>query len=99
MQRLEKHRRASDGARVFTRRFLPEGEIQGGVCLVHGVCEHSGRADRLNLVSGSRMVADRMGDRCTLRVYDGVLHQPHTDPDTPRILGDVIAWLAARARA
>ncbi|MBW3595385.1 MAG: lysophospholipase [Actinobacteria bacterium] len=58
-----------------------------------------GGADRVNYVTGSEVVARELGDRCTLRVYDEILHQPHTDPDTETVLDEVIAWLDERVAA
>jgi alpha-beta hydrolase superfamily lysophospholipase len=55
-----------------------------------------GDADRVNYPSGSRHVAARLGERCTLREYPGVYHQPHTDPDSPRVFADLSAWLDRR---
>ncbi len=47
MQRGEKVATASDGAKVFRRRWAPAGSSKATVCLVHGVCEHSGRYERI----------------------------------------------------
>ena len=52
-----------------------------------------GAADRVNYPSGSQAIASRLGEACTLRIYDGILHQPHTDPDSDRVFADVTAWL------
>jgi alpha-beta hydrolase superfamily lysophospholipase len=51
-----------------------------------------GGADRVNYVSGSEIVATEMGDRCTFRVYEGIFHQPHTDPESKRVLDEVVEW-------
>lgn len=55
-----------------------------------------GDADRVNYPSGSQALAARLGDTCTLRVYPGIYHQPHTDPDSPRVFADLTAWLDQR---
>jgi alpha-beta hydrolase superfamily lysophospholipase len=65
--------------------------------LIHGT------ADRVNFPSGSKEIAEKLGDRCTLHLYDGMFHQPHTDPDADRVFDDVLAWFvdhgAERMRA
>lgn len=58
-----------------------------------------GGADRMNYPSGSLHVADKLGSRCTLRVYDGVFHTLHHEPERGQVLDDVVAWLDARAAA
>jgi acylglycerol lipase len=63
------------------------GGFPAPLLLIHG------SADRVNYLSGSQAVADQLGDACTLLVYDGILHQPHTDPESPRVFADVIGWI------
>lgn len=47
MQREEGYAQAADGARLYTRRWTPDGHAKATVCLLHGVCEHSGRYERI----------------------------------------------------
>jgi acylglycerol lipase len=47
MRPWEGFRTASDGTKLFGRRWKPEGSPKGVVCFVHGVCEHSGRYERI----------------------------------------------------
>ncbi len=44
---MEGFRTASDGAKLFTRRWVPDGVAKGSVLVLHGVCEHSGRYERV----------------------------------------------------
>jgi len=64
------------------------GDIVTPVLFVHG------EADRLNLVRGLRPFVDAIpiADKA-LRVYPGVCHEPHNDPDHERVLTDVAEWL------
>ena len=61
-----------------------------GLLVIHGA------DDQLNYPSGSQALAARLGDRCRLNLYEGVLHKPHKDPKSKRVLGDVVAWLDER---
>jgi acylglycerol lipase len=54
-----------------------------------------GRADEVNLLSGSAALAASINGDATLRVYDGVKHHPHNDPERASIYADVTAWLDA----
>jgi acylglycerol lipase len=48
MQRTEATMNAFDGAQLFTRRWVPDDATpKAAVLLVHGVCEHSGRYERV----------------------------------------------------
>jgi alpha-beta hydrolase superfamily lysophospholipase len=89
------HDKASVGlgrdALIAMDRVLGATELSAPLLVVHG------RADRINYPSGSEVLAARLGARCTLRVYDDVLHEPHNDPDSQRILNDVVTWLDARS--
>jgi hypothetical protein len=73
---------------ALNRYCVLNGRDPGGfpapLLLMHG------SADRVNCLSESQAVADQLGDACTLLVYDGIPHQPHTDPESPRMFADVI---------
>ncbi len=56
-----------------------------------------GGADRLNYPSGSRLFAKRVPGDCTLRIYDGLYHEIHNEPERQRIFADLLSWLAAHA--
>lgn len=43
MKTFETQWQTQDGLKLFARRWEPEGEPKGVVCLVHGLNEHSGR--------------------------------------------------------
>jgi alpha-beta hydrolase superfamily lysophospholipase len=89
------HRRASLGLgldvdRAIDRVLATITELPAPVLLVHG------GADRINHVTGSEQIARALGARCTLRVYEDVPHKPHCDPESARILDDVVSWLDER---
>jgi len=47
----------ADGSRVHYRRWLPDGDVQGTVQIVHGASEHSGRYRRLAAALTARGLA------------------------------------------
>jgi alpha-beta hydrolase superfamily lysophospholipase len=60
--------------------------------LVHG------GADRLTSVLGSREFAGKVRDDCTLKVWEGLYHETHNEPQKDEVLGYTIAWLQAHTR-
>lgn len=56
-----------------------------------------GGADRLNYPSGSRQFAERVPDGCTIRIYDGLYHEIHNEPERQQVFADLLSWLAAHA--
>lgn len=55
-----------------------------------------GTADEINLLTGSEEMhasAASGGADVTLKVYEGVKHHPHNDPERTRVFADVVAWL------
>jgi acylglycerol lipase len=55
-----------------------------------------GSDDQLAYVSGAREFAAAAGpERCTLRVYEGLSHEVHNEPDQERVFADVLRWMDA----
>jgi len=53
-----------------------------------------GGADRLTYPAGSRAFAAALGPTtCTLKIYDGLFHELHNEPEQAEVLSDVIRWL------
>ncbi len=56
-----------------------------------------GGDDPLNSPEGSRLITDRAGSvDATLRIYEGVRHEPHNDLDWEAAVRDVADWIEAR---
>jgi alpha-beta hydrolase superfamily lysophospholipase len=63
-------------------------EIDLPLLIVHG------GADPLNMPSGAQALYDTVASADkTLKVYPGVLHEPHNDLGHEQLAADVIAWL------
>jgi alpha-beta hydrolase superfamily lysophospholipase len=57
-----------------------------------------GTADRAAKASGSQAFFDAAGSRDkTLKLYDGVYHDPLNDEGRERVMADITAWIDARA--
>ena len=55
-----------------------------------------GGEDRLMPPSASEVVRQHAGSPdLTVRVYDGLYHEPHNEPEKDEVLADVVAWLDA----
>ncbi|MEX5721514.1 alpha/beta hydrolase [Geodermatophilus maliterrae] len=55
-----------------------------------------GGADRLMPPSASEVVrAHAASPDLTVRVYEGLFHEPHNEPEKDEVLADVVAWLDA----
>ncbi|MBN1439757.1 MAG: lysophospholipase [Anaerolineales bacterium] len=56
-----------------------------------------GTADKLAHPDSARMLYDRAGSADkTLKLYEGLYHETHNEPEREKVLDDVQAWLAAR---
>jgi alpha-beta hydrolase superfamily lysophospholipase len=59
-----------------------------------------GGADRLMPPSASEVVRRYAASPdLTVRVYDGLYHEPHNEPEKDEVLADVVAWLDAHRTA
>ena len=59
-----------------------------------------GTADRLVPSAAREVVRAHAGSSdLTLRMYDGLFHEPHNEPEKDEVLGDVVAWLDAHRTA
>jgi alpha-beta hydrolase superfamily lysophospholipase len=56
-----------------------------------------GTADGLCPPEGSRMLGERIGAAdTTITAYEGLFHEILNEPERETVLGDIVAWLAAR---
>jgi alpha-beta hydrolase superfamily lysophospholipase len=51
------------------------------------------RADEVNFLSGSQEFAAAHTGDCTLKVYEGALHDVKAEPEWDAIGADIVGWL------
>ena len=52
-----------------------------------------GAADRVTSVEATREFAAQAGANCTLKIWDGLYHEIHNEPEQGAVLAYLIAWL------
>jgi len=55
-----------------------------------------GGADRITSAQASREFAAKAGERCTLKVWDGLYHEIHNEPEKEQVFGYLLEWLESR---
>ncbi len=77
-----------------TSRWVMEhaAEFPLPLLLIHG------GADRLTLPEGSREFAARAGKGCTLKVWEGLYHEVHNEPEQGEVLADILSWMEERLK-
>ena len=56
-----------------------------------------GGADRLSSLAASRQFAAAAGASCALKVWDGLYHEIHNEPEREQVLAHLVTWLKARS--
>ncbi len=76
------------------------GMLQNGEWLLQHAAEFSlplllmhGGADRLTSPQASSEFAARAGDRCTLKIWEGLYHEIHNEPEQEAVLAYLLDWL------
>lgn len=62
-------------------------EFKTPLLLIHGL------ADQLTYPSGSQEFATRASSNCTLRLWGGLYHETHNEPEKDQVLAEIIQWL------
>jgi alpha-beta hydrolase superfamily lysophospholipase len=57
-----------------------------------------GSADRLTSPEASRQFAQTAGDVCTLKIWDGLYHEIHNEPEQGEVFAYALQWLEARSK-
>lgn len=52
-----------------------------------------GDADRITSVDATREFAAQLGERCTLKIWSGLFHELHNEPEKNQVIGFVTDWL------
>ncbi len=81
-------------ARLFTSFFdaglsalVHAAEFSCPLLLMHGA------DDRLTSVQASREFAAAAGEQCTLKIWDGLYHEIHNEPEKDQVIAVMIDWL------
>lgn len=64
-------------------------------CRVPVLLTH-GTGDQVCLSEGSELFASRVSDDCTLKLWEGLYHELHNEPESGDTLGYMVEWLAQR---
>ena len=62
-------------------------EMKQPLLLMHGA------ADQLTYPSGSQEFARRVPGSCTLRLWDGLYHEIHNEPEKEQVIAEMIRWM------
>lgn len=65
-------------------------EISIPVLLMHG------SADRITSAEASRDFAEKAGDKVTLKIWDGLYHEIHNEPEKDEVFKTITDWLAVQ---
>jgi alpha-beta hydrolase superfamily lysophospholipase len=52
-----------------------------------------GSSDRITSLEASRLLAERLGERCEWRVWEGGFHELHNDVEGEQTINEIIDWL------
>jgi len=52
-----------------------------------------GRDDKLSSVEASHEFADKITEKCTLKIWDGLYHELHNEPEKEKVFKFLIDWL------
>ncbi len=52
-----------------------------------------GEADGITSAKASRQFAERAGDACTLKIWPGLYHELHHEPEKDQVLAAMIGWM------
>ncbi len=63
------------------------GELNVPLLIMHGA------ADRITYPSGSQEFASRVKGDCTLKLWDGLYHETHNEPEKEMVLAYLVDWL------
>jgi alpha-beta hydrolase superfamily lysophospholipase len=58
-----------------------------------------GSDDRLTSVQASREFALKVGQRCTLKIWENLYHEIHHEPEQEQVLAYLLDWLSKRIMA
>lgn len=75
------------GSPAMDRAFAHAAEFSTPLLLMHGT------ADRLTYPWGSQEFCDLVPGNCTLKLWDGLYHELHNEPEQDQVLAFVIDWM------
>ena len=52
-----------------------------------------GSGDRITYQQGSEEIAEKINSECTLKIWDGLYHELHNEPEQDQVFGYLIDWL------
>jgi lysophospholipase len=55
-----------------------------------------GNCDELGFTSGSQEFAEQVPGDCTLKIWEGMGHEIHNEPEKEQVMRFVVKWLSAR---
>lgn len=73
--------------------FEHAGEFDVPLLLTHGT------DDPIAYAAGSREIAGCVGQGCTLKLWEGMFHETHNEPEKAKVLAYLVDWLDAQLRA
>ena len=78
---------ASNLLKAIDWTFAHAGEFEPPLLLVHGT------ADQIAYPQRQPGIRQAVSGDCTLKLWDGLLHETHNEPEKDRCSGPIIAWL------
>lgn len=83
---------ARAGLSAVERAFAHTAEFSTPLLLIHG------NADKLTYARGSQEFAALVPGKCTLKLWDGLYHEIHNEPEQNEVLAFIIDWMNSQLR-
>jgi alpha-beta hydrolase superfamily lysophospholipase len=80
-----------DGAAGADWALAHAGDFTLPLLMLHG------SDDPIAYARGTEEFASRVPGEVTVHIYEGLLHEPHNEPEKDEVLTDIVAWLDAHA--
>ncbi len=68
-------------------------ELKHAAEFPHSLLLMHGENDRITSVSASVEFAERLGKQCTLKIWEGLDHELHNEPEQKEVFDYVLAWI------
>jgi alpha-beta hydrolase superfamily lysophospholipase len=83
---------AREGMAAVDRAFAHAAEFSTPLLIMHG------GADRLTYPRGSQEFAALVSGKCTLKLWDGLYHEIHNEPEQGEVIAFMLAWMNSQLK-